>query len=357
MKRAAFRWQVALGPLALLVAGAVIARPVDGAEYAGWALLRSRVTAPAAVVLVCLAFIVAAVAITAALGLVKLPAIWLRATLVYAVRMLPYWARDAAHGGRIGSGRGNTVYSSEAEFYRGNRRRRGRDEFDFGVHWRDGNRRSARLTWVKPTGELIAVWGGRKGGDRVEVITAIPHEFEVERRLERWAYGGYSKRSLKWARRRAHGWKVPLPPAGAIAWQRDQEPLKPWPVPPLPSMYRDVGTYVGVKGEHFDDVKVVDAEGPRPLYHYVDHSPTGLSWGYAGAGPSDLARSLLADRLGYVPSGAIYGVFRDEVVARLPDDWTLNFKDVDAWIDSHRALFAKYPRGEPFDPYAAGGAY
>jgi hypothetical protein len=357
VKRAAFKWQDALGPLVFLVAGALIARPVDGAEEAVWKLLRSRVPVPWAVLLVCLAFVAGAAAITAALGLVKLPARLLRARFVYTVRMLPYWARDAVLNGKVGSGHGNTVYSSEAAFYRANRRRRGRDEFDFGVHWRDGKRRSARLTWVKATGELIAVSGGRKSGTRVEVITTIDHEVEVKRRLERWAYGGYSNKSLSWARRRAHGWKVPLPPAGAIAWERDHEPLKPWPAPPLPSMYRDVGTYIGVKGDDYDEVKVVDADGPRPLYHYVDHSPTGLSWGYAGAGPSDLARSLLADRLGYVPSGAVYGVFRDEVVAQLADDWTLDFGDVDQWIDSHGDLFAKHPRGEPFDPYAAGGAY
>jgi hypothetical protein len=36
-----------------------------------------------------------------------------------------------------------------------------------------------------------------------------------------------------------------------------------------------------------------------PLRHVVRHSPTGLSWGYAGSGPADLARSLLIDALGH----------------------------------------------------------
>lgn len=31
-----------------------------------------------------------------------------------------------------------------------------------------------------------------------------------------------------------------------------------------------------------------------PLVHRVRYSPTGLNWGYDGAGPRDLARSLLA---------------------------------------------------------------
>lgn len=34
------------------------------------------------------------------------------------------------------------------------------------------------------------------------------------------------------------------------------------------------------------------------LRHVVRHSPTGLSWGYGGSGPADLARSLLLDALG-----------------------------------------------------------
>jgi len=35
-----------------------------------------------------------------------------------------------------------------------------------------------------------------------------------------------------------------------------------------------------------------------PLRHIVRHSPTGMTWGYAGSGPADLARSILVDALG-----------------------------------------------------------
>ena len=35
-----------------------------------------------------------------------------------------------------------------------------------------------------------------------------------------------------------------------------------------------------------------------PLPHIKRHSPTGMSWGYEGSGPADLARSLLIDALG-----------------------------------------------------------
>lgn len=34
------------------------------------------------------------------------------------------------------------------------------------------------------------------------------------------------------------------------------------------------------------------------LRHVVRHSPTGMTWGYAGSGPADLALSLLVDALG-----------------------------------------------------------
>jgi hypothetical protein len=50
-------------------------------------------------------------------------------------------------------------------------------------------------------------------------------------------------------------------------------------------------------------VIVVDEEGrARELAHVVKHSPTGFSWGYAGSGPADLARSILLDVIG--PQGA-----------------------------------------------------
>ena len=42
----------------------------------------------------------------------------------------------------------------------------------------------------------------------------------------------------------------------------------------------------------------VDGRLLGPLNHIVRHSPTGMTWGYAGSGPADLARSLLVDALG-----------------------------------------------------------
>lgn len=43
-----------------------------------------------------------------------------------------------------------------------------------------------------------------------------------------------------------------------------------------------------------------DADGNMTgvLHHVVRHSPTGMSWGYAGSGPADTARSILLAALG-----------------------------------------------------------
>nr|WP_139803447.1 DUF6166 domain-containing protein [Mycobacterium avium] len=42
----------------------------------------------------------------------------------------------------------------------------------------------------------------------------------------------------------------------------------------------------------------IDGDVIGPLPHAVKHSPTGMTWGYCGSGPADLARSLLIHALG-----------------------------------------------------------
>ena len=57
------------------------------------------------------------------------------------------------------------------------------------------------------------------------------------------------------------------------------------------------------RGEPGGFVKVFLPDGKsRPLRHVKYHSPSGLSWGYQGSGPADLALSLLCDVLGERPS-------------------------------------------------------
>lgn len=131
---------------------------------------------------------------------------------------------------------------------------------------------------------------------------------------------------------------------------------------------------------------------PEPaerLPHHVKHSPTGFSWGYAGSGPADLARSLLIDALGESarctvchgtstvvydtatdtdiplditthelinanpdrysqPMGCLacengctvkpplYQEFKFDVISTLHGSWTLSRADIVAWVDQHQ---------------------
>jgi len=58
------------------------------------------------------------------------------------------------------------------------------------------------------------------------------------------------------------------------------------------------GAPVGIRSE--PQVALVTGHGEYLGYlpHVVKHSPSGISWGYMGSGPADLARSLLMHALG-----------------------------------------------------------
>lgn len=157
-----------------------------------------------------------------------------------------------------------------------------------------------------------------------------------------------------------------------------------------------VVTYRGYGPDHPTGGRLViieiDGEVVGPLPHRAKHS-TGLSWGYCGSGPADLARSLLIDALGDAArcslcdgtSTVVYDVFTDgevpatratdeqcddrhggriarfsapmrclncengwtvmpatyqrfkfEVIAQLPEQgWTLDRRDVLTWLRDH----------------------
>ena len=345
------------GWLAGLVAGAALAAPVADGERALWSDLRTAVGAGAAGAVVALVFVIVSVTAAALVGRLRMPGRSVMDRATYTIRMLPYWIRELAARGHPGNGRRNRRYATLAQFERDDPRREGPMQADYGVGWGNpGTPGGHRVTWIENTGELVAVGGGRTGQEPVEVLGVITSEYEVGRRLADWEYVGFGVAPLRWVRRRAHGWQVPVSPRSLRWIRQDQAPLKPWPSPPQPSLGRSAGAYHGLQGEHSSHVKIVDADGARPLYHYVDISPTGFAWGYGGSGPTDFARSLLADRLGYVPQTPVYVAFRNDVVAHLEPSFVLTFEDVDRWIDQHRDLIADNPRAEPFDPYAAGGA-
>jgi hypothetical protein len=338
--------------IGLVITTAVAVPIASGVQYA-WRRIDELLGLPLAVLVASLAFAIVSLLAAVVVGRLRLPG---RAALYrvrYGLSMSAVGLREAVRAGAPGNGRRSSLYASQHQFEAEDVRRSGPVQIDFGVRWRDRERRGCRVTWIEKTGELIAIGGE---ADEVEVLAVIRDEPTVELRLRDWAYASLGGGSLAWVRRRARGWEVPLPPRGRWWLEHDRRAPDAWPAPPPPSVGRTAGTYIGRVEDLDPSVETVDALGHRPLYHYVDRSPTGFAWGYSGAGPSDLARSLLADRLGYVPGELICSAFREDVVERLRDDFALTFEDVDTWIDEHGSLFADDPRAQPFDPYAAGGA-
>jgi hypothetical protein len=81
-----------------------------------------------------------------------------------------------------------------------------------------------------------------------------------------------------------------------------------------------------------------DGAGARQeVPHVVRDSPGGLSWGFAGKGPSDAALSILAAEVGDVARAEPYRqAFTDEVVAKLPINgrFALSRDQVRSWLAS-----------------------
>ena len=64
------------------------------------------------------------------------------------------------------------------------------------------------------------------------------------------------------------------------------------------------------------------------------HSPTGFNHGYGGSGPTELARAILWDYLGFKPHPSLYQEFKREVVARLPQGrgWAHDGAAIAGWL-------------------------
>ena len=64
----------------------------------------------------------------------------------------------------------------------------------------------------------------------------------------------------------------------------------------------------------------------------INHSPTGIAWGYGGSGPAQCAFAILMDYLGDEQrAGALYQDFKFRVIAALPRDsaWTLTGRQIE----------------------------
>jgi hypothetical protein len=345
-----------LGWLTTVGGSVVVVTLLGAAWWRGWHWLVHEFGRGPSMLVVAAGCVVLAAAAGLVLGPLRGAARVARIKAFYGFRILPYIARDVFGGFDVGSGRSNRRWLSHIDFVADDLRRDGGDQCDFGVHWRDkGARNGARLTYILDTNEMIAFYFGRNGENPIELLGSFASLETAERLLDLHTYatpGSFD--SLRWARRRLAGWRVPLPPRGQWWLEEDNRPPTALPSPPAPSFWHhDTGAYAGVwTDDGGGEVNVVVAGVTTRLHHYVNHSPTGFSWGYSGSGPTDLAASMLADRLGYPPATAIAARFRDSVIAALDqNDFVLKFSEVDEWIDANRGLFAKYPRAASYDQY------
>ena len=96
------------------------------------------------------------------------------------------------------------------------------------------------------------------------------------------------------------------------------------------------------------EVVVLEEDGVRPLAHHVRHSPDGFSWGYAGSGPSELARCILLEHFDLPGSTdtdwdsprlpVSYQRFKFDVIARLDQHqpWSITAEQIEEWTRLQR---------------------
>ena len=106
--------------------------------------------------------------------------------------------------------------------------------------------------------------------------------------------------------------------------------------------------YIGERARDGTARVTVEQDGAvRALPHAVRHNPGRFDYGYDGSGPADLARSILADYLGYAPKWRVYRAFLHQFIVPLgrAEPWTITEAEISAWL----VLMGVGGRGEP-DP-------
>ncbi len=114
-------------------------------------------------------------------------------------------------------------------------------------------------------------------------------------------------------------------------------------------------------------VYVQDGNAYRQLTHHVYHSPTGFAWGYAGSGPAELARCILADAVGFDASSpektldnvitpSLYQRFKEEKIATIPQhaSFDLARDDVLVWLGTADAEVLERLRAPRHNAIAIG---
>ena len=105
------------------------------------------------------------------------------------------------------------------------------------------------------------------------------------------------------------------------------------------------GKRLGVSPDTCSDVSITvqqDDGTIKNLRHRVYHSPTGMNWGYAGSGPSDLALSILWDLYDTEPDMPFYMAFKHRFVAGWKEEWEITESDIRGWVLSY-----SYKNGRP----------
>jgi hypothetical protein len=97
------------------------------------------------------------------------------------------------------------------------------------------------------------------------------------------------------------------------------------------------GRYLG-EGTTADDAEV-KVYGELSIYNLDDatsvynHSPTGMSWGYCGSGPAQLALAILVDHKDKESALPIYHQFMREIVSRFQSTWSITGMEIQSWIN------------------------
>ena len=78
------------------------------------------------------------------------------------------------------------------------------------------------------------------------------------------------------------------------------------------------------------------SEVQRYVRHISYHSPSGMSFGYAGSGPSDCARSVLADCIGLPLADLLYQDFKSDFISKIDQysGGTIQSADIYQWAEA-----------------------
>lgn len=88
---------------------------------------------------------------------------------------------------------------------------------------------------------------------------------------------------------------------------------------------------------HPDDDIVCRRDDTGPAFSIpqliVEHSPTGMEWGYGGSGPADFALNILARFTDRETAYVLHQEFKREFIVPLPrEGGTIRARDIRAWL-------------------------